>query len=385
MADDKGRFGMIGPPSDIEHLYQYLDWYRKRPKRFSSQLTLLKLLEWLPPVKSVEFDRVVAASGVETSGFFIVCPVLPDLVASMDGEAAFREHLLMRIYESCRMAAEQGARIATLGAYTSIAVIGQEEELGRRTGIPVTSGNSLTAWMTVRGIEKAAAAVGLDLSGARVAVVGASGDIGRCVCMWLSKRVAGLTLTARRLAPLAEFGQVLRQSGSAVIEVTDDNPAAVGSADLVVTVALSSVPVISGDDVRPGTVVCDVGYPKNVGQELEERRDVLAFSGGYAHLPFELDFGYEMKLPRADVLYGCFTEAIVLSLERRYEYFSKGRGEISLEKMEEIGQAAQKHGIDVAPLYCGKRLLTTDDFEQVAQARRTRKRNGSGGAGRLSN
>jgi predicted amino acid dehydrogenase len=385
MSDDKGRFAMIGPPSDVEHLYAILDWYRKRSKRFSSTTTLLKLLEWLPPFKSAEFDHLVSACGRETSGFLVVCPVLSEMVSSMEGESAFREHLLKRIYESCRMAAENGGRIAALGAFTSIAMIGREELLSTETGIAVTSGNSLTSWLTVRGIERAASSVGIELSEARVAVVGASGDIGRGVCQWLSRRVAGLTLSARRLGPLEEFATQLRREGTAVVGVTSDNGEAVSAADIVVTVAISTVPVIRGDDVRPGTVVCDVGYPKNVGEELESREDVLAFSGGYAKLPFALDFGHEMKLPAQDILYGCLSEAIVLSLDGRYECFSKGRGEITQEKMEEIGNAALRHGLDVAPFYVGRRLVSREAIERVAEARRVRSAWPDGGNRGLSN
>ncbi len=372
MDNTAPRFTLVGPPADIGHLYAILDWYRQRPKRFSSTMTLLKLLEWLPPFKSAEFPRVVSAAGTEASGFLVVCPVLSEMISSMDDEAAFKQHLLRRIFEACRMGAENGGKIAALGAFTSIAVIGREEELSREAGIPVTSGNSLTSWLTVRGIDRACKAIGLELSTARVAVVGASGDIGRGVCQWLSRRAAGLTLSARRLGPLAEFANALRVGSTAVIDVTDDNGAAVRRADVVVTVAISSVPVISGVDVMPGTVVCDVGYPKNVGEELESRTDVLAFSGGYARLPFALDFGHEMKLPSQDVLYGCFSEAIVLSLEGRYENFSMGRGAISPERMEEIGRAALKHGFDVAPFYVGKRLLSSEDLARVAEARRLR-------------
>jgi predicted amino acid dehydrogenase len=129
---------------------------------------------------------------------------------------------------------------------------------------------------------------------------------------------------------------------------------------------------VQAGEVKPGAVVCDVGYPKNVAAEMEGRRDVLAFGGGYAGLPVPLHFGYDIGLPCDEVLYGCFSESIVLALEGRNENFSTGRGGITAEKMEEIGAAALRHGFDVAPFYAGKRRLTDEDVEQVKEARRRR-------------
>ena len=112
-----------------------------------------------------------------------------------------------------------------------------------------------------------------------------------------------------------------------------------------------------------------MGYPKNVSKELEKRSDVFAYSGGLTAPPFVMEFGFESKLPSPEVLYGCFSESIILAMEGRSENYSTGRGGITVEKMQEIGAAATKHGFRVAPYYSGDRLLTE---EQIAGARRGR-------------
>ena len=161
----------------------------------------------------------------------------------------------------------------------------------------------------------------------------------------------------------------MRRESDATVAVTGDNAAAARDADVIVAAAISPKPLISSDDVKPGAVVCDVGYPKNVSRELEKRPDVFSYSGGLTAPPFAMEFGFESKLPAPEVLYGCFSESIILAMEGRCENYSTGRGGITVEKMQEIGEAATRHGFAVAPYYSGDRLLTD---EQIAGARRSR-------------
>ena len=70
-----------------------------------------------------------------------------------------------------------------------------------------TTGNTHTAWVICRQVEDNAPSLGIDLRQAKVAVVGATGDIGSAVCRWLAQRtgVAELLLVARRPQPLADL------------------------------------------------------------------------------------------------------------------------------------------------------------------------------------
>jgi len=365
----QGTFALIGPPADAKHLYQILDWYRQGEKRFSSDMTLLKLLQWLPPYKAVDFPSIPSATGTSVRGFHVMCPILPEMVSAVGDASSFRDHVFRRVLESCKIAADEGATVASLGAFSSIAVVGREGEISREAGIAVTSGNTFTTWLAMEGVKRAAELVGLDLGTAKAAVLGASGDIGRGCCRSLGRAVSSLTLTARNLPRLEQFADELRLESSATVEVTGDNSAAARNADIIVAAAISPKPLIRSEDVKPGAVVCDVGYPKNVSKELEKRSDVFAYSGGLTAPPFVMEFGFESKLPSPEVLYGCFSESIILAMEGRSENYSTGRGGITVEKMQEIGAAATKHGFRVAPYYSGDRLLTE---EQIAGARRGR-------------
>jgi len=366
-----GKPGLIGPPADVEHLYSIIEWYRNtQHKRFSSLHTLLKLTEWLPPFKTVDFPGIRSVTGTTVDGIMIFCPIMVEMVAAMRDEGSFKEHSQRRVLEACMLASKEGGSIVALGAFTSIAVVGAEDAISDRAGIAVTSGNTLTAWLTVQGIANAAQDMDLDLAEARVAVIGASGDIGRGVCAYLADKVAEVTLTARRLPQLQEFAAQLRPQARGKVNTTGDNHAAARDADIIVTTAISSAPIIGTKDVKAGAIVCDVGYPKNISAQLEEREDVLAFSGGLAKTPFTLDFGWDPKLPANDVLYGCFSEAIVLSMEGIASNYSKGRGDISMEKMQEIGRAAKRHGFVPALYYAGRSKLKPERVDSAREFRR---------------
>jgi predicted amino acid dehydrogenase len=73
-------------------------------------------------------------------------------------------------------------------------------------------------------------------------------------------------------------------------------------------------------------------------------------------------------LPAADTLYGCFAEAIILDLEKRYENFSFGRGNITTEKMEEIRQLGKKHGFEVADFYWGHKLINQSIIGRIKES-----------------
>ena len=360
------RFAIVGPPSDLAHLHKVITYYRDgKPKHFGSSKTLLSLLEWMPPYAGAKWPSLTSTAGVEVSGVHIWCPIMPEMAQTMKSQEEFKAHIKRRVLEACCMAADHGAQVVALGAFCSIAVVGMEEEISREAGVAVTSGNTLTAWLTVAGVEEAARRLELDLGTARVAMLGASGDIGRGVCRDLVGRVAHMTLTARNIPRLQRFADSLVSDCATPIEVTADNAAAVGDADIVIGAAISPTPLIHAEDLMPGAIVCDVGYPKNITAEAERRDDVLAFCGGLAAPPFEVDFGYDVNLPTTHELYGCLSEAIVLALEGRAENFSTGRGGITRTSMQEIGNAALYHGFDLAPFYAGYRRVTNEDIQRV--------------------
>jgi len=95
------------------------------------------------------------------------------------------------------------------------------------------------------------------------------------------------------------------------------------------------------------------------------RNDIFSFAGGLCSVPTPFDLGFDIGLPSKDILYGCFAESIILSLEDRYENFSQGKGFIEPEKIEEIRLMGEKHGFKIAPFYWGDRLVPEEDIVSI--------------------
>jgi fatty aldehyde-generating acyl-ACP reductase len=57
-------------------------------------------------------------------------------------------------------------------------------------------------------------------------------------------------------------------------------------------------------------------------------------------------------------MFACFAEAMILEFEKCHTNFSWGRNNISLEKMEFIGEASLKHGFSAIGLDTLPKALT---------------------------
>ena len=100
-----------------------------------------------------------------------------------------------RIQEALRLAADLECRVAGLGAYTSV-VSGSGLRLHPPGGLRVTTGNTLTAAIGLRRVLRACAGSGIDPAdpGNRLAVVGASGNIGSAIAAAAATRGGFRTL-----------------------------------------------------------------------------------------------------------------------------------------------------------------------------------------------
>lgn len=361
---DKPDFALIGHPFDVDHLYRYLKYHKPDLRRPRREL-LLKLFEWTPPYADQTVE-VTSPAGRTVRGNFIVCPLLPEMVN--DGNhRRFRDMCVEKVIGALELAADHGAPLAGLGGFTSIADGDQGRLVARKVPVlSVTSGNTLTAMAAVDGVIAAAGMIGVDAAGATATVVGAAGDIGMACCRYLATRVKRLVLVSRFAFNQKKLADELRQIKHAEVIIETDNTLAVGRADMVIAAASSVAPIFQPLDFKPGAVVCDVGYPKNIFLNIDlEKADILLFAGGLMHAPTPVVLPYDMGLPDRHALYGCWSEAIVLALDGRIESFSRGRGQIVPEKMEQIWEMAGRHGFVRAPFFFGDKIWREADIERI--------------------
>jgi predicted amino acid dehydrogenase len=273
-----------------------------------------------------------------------------------------------KVVKACKIAEKYGVGIVTLGGFTSIVGERIGQQISEEVSVPVTTGNTFTAAMAIDGILKAAKTLERDISSLKVAIVGGTGDIGSACSRALVDKVRQLTITGRTQSNLNHLKQELAKRHKARIIATADNKSAVKDADIIIAAASASSAILSLSWFKPGAIICDVGYPKNVSHMQTKREDILVFSGGLAKTPSSLNFPIDMGLPATDTIYGCFAEAIILDLEKRYENFSFGRGNITLEKMDEIRNLGKKHGFEASDFYWGDKLVDNPMIEKIKAA-----------------
>jgi len=353
------RFAFIVHPLSIEDLFRKRKY---RIARYLPQSWVESALRLLKPQVVSEITGVRSATGAETAGWFIGCPLTAKQLISGD----LKKNTEMII--ACgRLAAEQGAEIVGLGAFTSI-VGDAGVAIAEALDIGVTTGNSYTVATAVEGTLQAAEQLGIDPGEARTAILGATGSIGKVCARLLVKQVGSLTLAARRKADLNGLAAELNGAG-AVVDMTTDVNEALHDADLVIAVTSAVDAVIQPDMLKPGAVVCDVARPRDVSKKVAEARDdVLVIEGGAVAVPGEVDFHFDFGFPPRTA-YACMAETMILALAGRTGDYSLGR-DIKIEQVEEIRGLAKEHGFGLAGFRSFERAVTEEQIAKVREARR---------------
>ena len=351
-------FAVIGHPYNIQHLMNFFEAHQQS-RAIPSPEFLAKIFEMAPSFEADAIKEFRSATGKTVNGSFIVCNIIPDML-DVDIEKA-----VQKVVDACKLAERRGFGIVALGGFTSIAGERYGDEFLKKVHIPVTTGNTLTAALAVEQVKKAAELMELDLCKARVTILGGAGDIGSACARGLADKVREITVTSRTGKSFGWIKREIAKVGKAKVRTSTDNHAAARNADIVIAAASAHKSIVDVSILKPGTIVCDIGYPKNISYSESDRQDILVFSGGICETPCEFRTAFDHSLPTAKVLYGCFSEAIVLALEERFERFSWGKGQITREKMEEILGMALKHGFRPARFFWGQRLVTDDDVRTL--------------------
>ena len=306
------------------------------------------ILPWIPP-RAVCHVEVGSIAGAKARGLYIDSFIPPDRL-----EAAYVHDNLARVRAAAACAIKAGARIVSLGGFSSILIEGNVDQLPERGGTVFTTGNSLTVGFIVQGIKKMCELAGRDLRGSTLLVVGASGDVGSGCVRCLAPLVKRLPIYARNEGRLRTLAAELEADGFEV-EIATDLRRFSAVPDLVICAASLASPSLLLDRVATNAIICDAGYPKNLSPD-SDMPGVTVFFGGLGQITGGLTFspnfhGILNRHPFPDVAHGCLLEGMALALERRFEHFSRGRGSITPTRVEEIENIAARHGICLAPLH----------------------------------
>jgi len=315
---------------------------------------------FFPPVYISEITGVRStATGKTVTGWFIACPFTPKTMLSLPVEAVYRKIV------ACGHKAESlGARLLGLGAYTSVVGDGGVT-IAQRLDLPVTNGDAYTIYMAIEAVREAARQMDISLDGASAAVVGATGAIGGICAQILAREVPELRLVGRRADALEAIRE--RCEGGMARVTTSADIASIYPCDLILTVTSAVTSVIEPEHLKPGAVVCDVARPRDVSVRVAQARpDVLVIEGGMVEVPGPVDFGFDFGFPPGKS-YACMAETMALALEGRFEDYSVGK-HVSLERVNEIGSIAAKHGFRLSGFRSFERAVTPEEIARVREA-----------------
>jgi fatty aldehyde-generating acyl-ACP reductase len=323
------------------------------------------ILPWIPP-RTVCHVEVESILGAKARGLYIDSFIPPDRLG-----AAYVHENISRVRGAAACAIKAGAKIVSLGGFSSILIEGNFDQLPERrdpvsttgnnhtvfttgnTHTVFTTGNTLTVGFIVQGIRKMCALEAQNLRESTLLIVGATGDVGSGCARCLAPFVRRVLLSARNAERLRMLAVELQADGVEVEFATDQQFST--KADVVICAASLPTPSLLLGRIAPDAIICDAGYPKNLSPTAQ-MPGAKIFFGGLGQvaggLTFAPDFhGILNRHPFPNVVHGCLLEGMALALEGRFEPFSQGRGFITRQRVERIEEIAARHGIHLAPLH----------------------------------
>jgi len=298
--------------------------------------------------------HVKSITGSQINGIYIDTFIDPDKL-----DVQYSKANSSKVIQAACCAEKEGARITTLGGFTSIVLEGNFDFFARKA-TKFTTGNTLTAAYIVKGVEAAAGQSHINLANSKLLIVGATGDIGMACVNYFKNKVNQLLLCARNFNRLENLAKFLSEEpvnikfSVSVDELLQD-------ADVIICVA--STTGLCFKDCKKDALICDAGYPKNLGKRIHDKPDVQLFHGGMGQAKMGFYFNPDYSnctyhYPATGIAHGCILEAMVLAFENKIESYSTGRGNITTDKIEEIYASGLKHGITLAPFHNAYGLWT---------------------------
>jgi acetylornithine/succinyldiaminopimelate/putrescine aminotransferase/predicted amino acid dehydrogenase len=304
----------------------------------------------LPAGLCLRAPVVRSATGAEVDGFIIALPLLAEEMLRRG-----RRTMTAAIQHTVDLAVRLGADVVGLGGFTSVFSNRGAAVTGR--GVPITTGNALTAAAAYQATRREAAARGLRIADARIAVLGARGSVGALMARLAAReRPVELLLLGNPQsdpAALAALARQLGADGTAVRAITDG--ALVAGCDLVLSATGAARPVLDALPIAPGTIVCDVARPPDAGPVVRGRADLTVVDGGIIALP-DPDLGFGpgnlQGLPPGVAL-ACLSETILLALEGTRVDHGVG-DEVPLAEADFAMDICRRHGFRVAARGAGR-------------------------------
>lgn len=287
-----------------------------------------------------------------------------------------------KILQAAKLAEKLGAEIIGMGGLIASFAQGGQWLSKQLKDIGVTTGHAYTIGNILAMMENCDEKVGLNIESATVAVIGAAGSIGSgCVKLLAEKNPRCILLIDRNTFNAQEKLETLKTAVKEVnpkIEIVFSTQLAdIKKADVIIIATNSPTSLVTSKYLKPGAILIDDSFPKNVSCALiKERNDVILLEGGIMQLPSYIDVFFSRNMP--DLMdapltrllscretYGCFAEILVLALYGHKGNYGLGDADPQLAK--DIITKSREVGFALAPLQC------FDEAVEEARLKRVRR------------
>jgi fatty aldehyde-generating acyl-ACP reductase len=335
MKYTRPTFAFLVHLRSIEDVYLLNKYFRVFPR-----FLLTIFLYLLPDIKlsAIVVDKEVA--GKEVTGDLILIPRTAVQMLKNKKKSG------KRVLQTLQKLDKRGYTYCGLGALTSVVLDGGGDAVGRFNNLRITNGNALTAGMSFLAIqellhcEKVASPV--------IAVVGATGSIGRALTKMIAKEIVptALHLVGRTPENLEKLKEEIIAEKNIAVTISGLREA-LSAANVVITATSATSAIVTADMLREGAIVYDVAQPQNVQKDvLRLRPDVKVFDGGMVLLPETVHYFFRMGFSRK-YAFSCMAETILLAIDNCDTDFSVGH--VTIDKVQKINKIAEKYFFLPAP------------------------------------
>jgi len=251
-----------------------------------------------------------------------------------------RENIQQNILDLVLFAQDElDVEIIQLGALTTSVTSGgawlveQKEYKGF-----VNHGDSYTAAVTCKVVEKALDLFGKKSSNQVLAIVGAYGIIGEAVSRVIVPKFAHSILIGRREEKLQELKEKIQGNFDTTTELKTKD------ADIIVTATSHPKALLESNHLKENAIVVDVSQPPNLSQDVcRKRSDIHRFDGGYVAFPFN----FQLPGMPPGKLFACIAEVIMQAKENERKNHV---GSIDLKHLMKTEEWAKKYQFELKEL-----------------------------------
>lgn len=335
------------PETELE--YNHPDWRALNPiARVDLMRQMATVVDWRPTVPN-------ATNLLNNKVWFLPVFVPFDAVEMAVATDEVRAKMIRSLEQALELGRSYGCTVGVLGGFNSI-VSGNGMLLRAPPGMRVSTGNSFTVAVGMRRLQESCAERKIDLKcpETRIAIVGATGNIGNSMAQQIVRKLPAtrLTLISRSVDRLEKMKEQLlslhKEKGEDApaydIKVSTDMED-MKECNIIVVALATGKPIVFPQHLHPERelLLADLSVPSSVSREALDMPNLHKIPiGGTVALPGEPDFVLHPCL-ETGTIFCCTAEGILLSLEPEKTAGLTLMGDIQQEAVDILEEVGDKY------------------------------------------